>query len=109
PLPACVSLLRPAPAPPPCPYTTLFRSEDGHANTQTATRGLAARRGRPAGHARADGRGAAGAGTAGRGVRLCAGHAGRVHRGAGRSEEHTSELPSRENLVCRRLLRKKTR
>src|SRR5690606_42013635 len=28
-------------------------------------------------------------------------------RGAGRSEEHTSELQSRENLVCRLLLEKK--
>src|SRR5690606_41055251 len=27
-----------------------------------------------------------------------------VHGGAGRSEEHTSGLPSRENLVCRPLL-----
>src|SRR5690606_41828464 len=27
----------------------------------------------------------------------------------GRSEEHTSELQSRENLVCRRLLEKKNR
>src|SRR5690606_41054493 len=38
-----------------------------------------------------------------------------VHRGsaagcrAGRSEEHTSELQSRENLVCRLLLEKKIR
>src|SRR5690606_42023145 len=32
----------------------------------------------------------------------------RVHGGAaGRSEEHTSELQSRENLVCRLLLEKK--
>src|SRR6266700_4918902 len=32
------------------------------------------------------------------------GHQGRRHR---RSEEHTSELQSRENLVCRLLLEKK--
>src|SRR5690606_41954579 len=31
----------------------------------------------------------------------------RVRRGEGRSEEHTSELQSRENLVCRLLLEKK--
>src|SRR5690606_41893948 len=31
----------------------------------------------------------------------------RRHRGAPRSEEHTSELQSRENLVCRLLLEKK--
>src|SRR5690606_41517619 len=30
-----------------------------------------------------------------------------VSDGAGRSEEHTSELQSRENLVCRLLLEKK--
>src|SRR5690606_41308451 len=37
------------------------------------------------------------------------GPAGRRHRldGAPRSEEHTSELQSRENLVCRLLLEKK--
>src|SRR5690606_40096149 len=35
-----------------------------------------------------------------------AGHAAR-RRGACRSEEHTSELQSRENLVCRLLLEKK--
>src|SRR6266550_8704452 len=35
-----------------------------------------------------------------------AGRAGR-HRGAGRSEEHTSELQSRLHLVCRLLLEKK--
>src|SRR5690606_39307086 len=29
------------------------------------------------------------------------------YRGLGRSEEHTSELQSRENLVCRLLLEKK--
>src|SRR5690606_41772963 len=31
----------------------------------------------------------------------------RVRSGSGRSEEHTSELQSRENLVCRLLLEKK--
>src|SRR5690606_40707223 len=31
----------------------------------------------------------------------------RVHRARVRSEEHTSELQSRENLVCRLLLEKK--
>src|SRR5690606_39513049 len=32
------------------------------------------------------------------------GHRGFVANGIGRSEEHTSELQSRENLVCRLLL-----
>src|SRR6185312_17119505 len=31
----------------------------------------------------------------------------RTHRGCGRSEEHTSELQSRSDLVCRLLLEKK--
>src|SRR5207302_7078407 len=35
------------------------------------------------------------------------GHSGRSARPAPRSEEHTSELQSRENLVCRLLLEKK--
>src|SRR5690606_39965157 len=34
---------------------------------------------------------------------------GAAHRLASRSEEHTSELQSRENLVCRLLLEKKKR
>src|SRR2546427_9608591 len=68
------------------PYTTLFRSRSG----PTAP--------------------AAGAGDAGGG----AGHRGahRLGRGhpahaAARSEEHTSELQSQSNLVCRLLLEKK--
>src|SRR5690606_40999354 len=36
-----------------------------------------------------------------------AGHPGRHESDQGRSEEHTSELQSRENLVCRLLLEKK--
>src|SRR2546430_4063570 len=32
-----------------------------------------------------------------------------LHRPEGRSEEHTSELQSQSNLVCRLLLEKKTR
>src|SRR5687768_17946112 len=61
------------------PYTTLFRS-----TVRGASRGQASR---PA-HARAADQG------------------GR-HGGAGRSEEHTSELQSRLHLVCRLLLEKK--
>src|SRR5690606_40241722 len=36
-----------------------------------------------------------------------AGVVGRARQAQGRSEEHTSELQSRENLVCRLLLEKK--
>src|SRR3712207_8059206 len=39
-------------------------------------------------------------------LRLAAGQ-GAARRGAGRSEEHTSELQSRQYLVCRLLLEKK--
>src|SRR2546430_15917586 len=61
------------------PYTTLFRSEMGHVPEL-------------------------GLGAVVRGV------AGRVERGGAelpRSEEHTSELQSQSNLVCRLLLEKK--
>src|SRR5690606_42094294 len=61
------------------PYTTLFRSED--------CRGASPAKLRP------------GAGN-------WAGN-GHSHRISCRSEEHTSELQSRENLVCRLLLEKK--
>src|SRR5690606_39971958 len=37
----------------------------------------------------------------------CCSYAKVFEEGAGRSEEHTSELQSRENLVCRLLLEKK--
>src|SRR3712207_7626687 len=72
------------------PYTTLFRSEDGH---------LRAGRGRPELRQRA--------------VPQVPGVDDRVGMGVavgldeGRSEEHTSELQSRQYLVCRLLLEKK--
>src|SRR3712207_7801230 len=67
------------------PYTTLFRS--------TACRAI----GRGAGRACAGGRGGAGRGGTG-----CCTRVRQV-----RSEEHTSELQSRQYLVCRLLLEKK--
>src|SRR6266480_128978 len=60
------------------PYTTLFRSGRG----EPLRRAL-----RPRGRLRS--------------------HPRRRHRGAMRSEEHTSELQSHVNLVCRLLLEKK--
>src|SRR5690349_23076683 len=73
------------------PYTTLFRSRQGAA---AAARG------------RADGGGAASARAARpRPEPACRRHARR--RPGGRSEEHTSELQSRRDLVCRLLLEKK--
>src|SRR3712207_9326851 len=76
------------------PYTTLFRSADARVEDDRNAGALAdeaqvVRVQQP--HARADGR------------------AERHHRGAPdvRSEEHTSELQSRQYLVCRLLLEKK--
>src|SRR5690606_41024171 len=98
----CFSLIRPPPSPTLFPYTTLFRSVvqaqaerlgdqrhgggvvEGAANRDVeppVAVDVAHRTRRPAHR------------------RLC--------RHARRSEEHTSELQSRENLVCRLLLEKK--
>src|SRR3712207_7929588 len=86
------------------PYTTLFRSLE----PQRRDRGEVRRRGRRAeergepGHAR---RRAVGGGEVG----LRSEHAacGREVARRQRSEEHTSELQSRQYLVCRLLLEKK--
>src|SRR2546430_11338228 len=80
------------------PYTTLFRS-GGRRSTPASPR---SRRARAARHLRAPR------------PRLPLSATGRAHhgergsRGRGRSEEHTSELQSQSNLVCRLLLEKKT-
>src|SRR3712207_8338040 len=77
------------------PYTTLFRSEPGRRPRRTA---VPARR-RPA--RRADR-------ALVRGRKPAAGQsARRLGRRVLRSEEHTSELQSRQYLVCRLLLEKK--
>src|SRR5690606_42010981 len=82
-------LLRRPPRPPLFPYTTLFRS--GRRRGARRLRGRGRRRRHP-GRTAARGRGPARHARSGL---------------AGRSEEHTSELQSRENLVCRLLLEKK--
>src|SRR2546427_3569519 len=71
------------------PYTTLFRSADGKSLADYVHR---AGRLAPA--------------QVGRLVRQLADALGAAHQ-AGRSEEHTSELQSQSNLVCRLLLEKK--
>src|SRR3712207_7640540 len=82
------------------PYTTLFRSLRG-----AARRGVAGRR-RPA--PPAAGVAARRARRERRAARGHAGHAGEEGEDrATRSEEHTSELQSRQYLVCRLLLEKK--
>src|SRR3712207_8115825 len=69
------------------PYTTLFRSDRLAHRLEEGARPLDVR-GLSAGHDRQR-------------ARL------RLGRGAGRLEEHTSELQSRQYLVCRLLLEKK--
>src|SRR3712207_8399522 len=87
------------------PYTTLFRSEP-RLPPDAARDALPRQRGVPGG-----GAGGAARGPGGADAHL---HArpeddgrGRL-RADGRSEEHTSELQSRQYLVCRLLLEKKT-
>src|SRR5690606_39665676 len=83
------SMLRRPPRSTLFPYTTLFRSARGHRFGENRL-GEAV----PAGVAIGD-------------QVPGAGDAGISQRTAKRSEEHTSELQSRENLVCRLLLEKK--
>src|SRR5690606_40308455 len=75
------------------PYTPLFRSQvlSGRAARALAERG-------PAGQEQAVGRAAVAAHVL---------PTARIGAGGGRSEEHTSELQSREKLVCRLLIEKK--
>src|SRR5688572_32320825 len=89
------------------PYTTLFRSRPRGAargalrREPRPRRGVAARRA-PRGAGRPLPRGRPG------GPLLVVGGRGGGRRGPrGRSEEHTSELQSQSNLVCRLLLEKK--
>src|SRR3712207_8775046 len=84
------------------PYTTLFRSEEGHGPVGRNPRQH--RAGEIPERERAEVRRAAAAALARRGA------ASTDHRPgapAARSEEHTSELQSRQYLVCRLLLEKK--
>src|SRR5690606_40316843 len=85
------------------PYTTLFRSPSTSLGARSAAPVAGAQAGDPL-----------------LGRRVGAPEVGEVHApprqrvdderaGVGRSEEHTSELQSRENLVCRLLLEKKKR
>src|SRR5205085_11559376 len=80
------------------PYTTLFRSADGGARALDAARLRGARARGLCPERRGLPRGQAG----GRERRRA-----HLRRLRGRSEEHTSELQSQSNLVCRLLLEKK--
>src|SRR3712207_8943522 len=83
------------------PYTTLFRS--GGAVGDPVQRD----RVRQPGEERARGRGAAGVGAQPQQVQHAGDPADEEDAEAERSEEHTSELQSRQYLVCRLLLEKK--
>src|SRR3712207_7822899 len=84
------------------PYTTLFRSRPG--GERRRGQGRADRRDR-AGQRRARGAARPAAAHRRRGAgRRRRGGPGRLTR---RSEEHTSEIQSRQNIVCRLLLEKK--
>src|SRR5690349_22770117 len=74
------------------PYTTLFRSSPAGASKFAAS---PSGPGGPKSGLGSSGAGSSGAGSSGPGT------------GHGRSEEHTSELQSRRDLVCRLLLEKK--
>src|SRR5690606_41288939 len=87
-------VVRPPPRPPLFPYTTLFRSPRSGG-------GPAARAPRPGNHRCRRRRVIPAPG------KQTARHGRAVFFGRSRSEEHTSELQSRENLVCRLLLEKK--
>src|SRR5207302_9889343 len=76
-------LTRPPPTPTLFPYTTLFRSP-----SRVRAAGRSRRRSVPSGN-------------------TSNGSSRALPKGKLRSEEHTSELQSRENLVCRLLLEKK--
>src|SRR5437868_11656103 len=81
------------------PYTTLFRSDGGVERGGVAQAGVEVAGGEGAGHGprRAAARGGGAADDRGLALVL----------GPHRSEEHTSELQSRFDLVCRLLLEKK--
>src|SRR5207249_12073720 len=99
------STLRPPPSPTPFPYTTLFRSR--HSDAAHARVARAAARVRPRGR---QGESPAVARWHQRwGQRAGPCRDRRWIRPAGRSEEHTSELQSRFDLVCRLLLEKQKR
>src|SRR2546427_4761433 len=80
------------------PYTTLFRSRRGRSGSRDRA-ALLGRDRRPGARLRADDRAAPPVPRAARAIREA-----RLDR---RSEEHTSELQSQSNLVCRLLLEKK--
>src|SRR3712207_8229066 len=84
------------------PYTTLFRSADGVGERVPPVPAQRVLPGQPVGQHEIDVR----AGAQSR-SRAPSGEAGVSVASSSRSEEHTSELQSRQYLVCRLLLEKK--
>src|SRR5690349_24110147 len=82
------------------PYTTLFRSADRHLGDQRGVRRDEEGRGHPQRHRVQVARRCGPSGSASSFLRSSVAC-------RGRSEEHTSELQSRRDLVCRLLLEKK--
>src|SRR5260370_9451551 len=80
-------MIRRPPRSPLFPYTTLFRSVAGPCHVERPRPAVAGQEVAPSAHVQ--------------------GQPGRQHHRPVRSEEHTSELQSHLNLVCRLLLEKK--
>src|SRR5690606_41851468 len=100
-------LIIPRPPPPTLfPYTTLFRSSGPRSGPRHA-RSLPRPRVAPVSVSAGDGRSPARPGCSDDSPPAARPHHRRKARPSRRSEEHTSELQSRENLVCRLLLEKK--
>src|SRR5207253_10320720 len=103
-----LTLIPPPPTPPPFPYTTLFRSDDGHLAAEVEQiHGRTSQKRRPASLRAAVGRLSAPARRPdGRNRRRLCQPLTMIppEPEAPRSEEHTSELQSRGHLVCRLLL-----
>src|SRR5204862_6649869 len=102
------SCFRPPPSSPLFPYTTLFRSPGGAplggaARSRRRRQERRARRSSLLHHLRYTRSRRSDVGPVARAV------SGRDHHRHARSEEHTSELQSRRDLVCRLLLEKKKR
>src|SRR5688572_31223213 len=100
-------MLPPPPRPTLFPYTTLFRSAQRHLHLGGMAMGEQPVGGEIPGDGGEGGfllEGAAGAGHARRGIDKDRRPVGQLYQ---RSEEHTSELQSQSNLVCRLLLEKK--
>src|SRR5206468_8248519 len=94
------------PRPPLFPYTTLFRSMDGDVDLATAQRILEGRHERTIAELADRSRALVARGGYDDELRVIT-DARRDEASLRRSEEHTSELQSRSDLVCRLLLEKK--